>query len=255
MKAFYKNADMACYYKMIEKNVNEFFRQEHKEWRRDETPTIKCPNIHILCNDNDTMLTINSYGVGKNENIYAPRKSKIVPMLAVQFVGTDSFDINNNICDYLRIDSTRVFVLASVDKHDNIDAYLHFFDGCFGYQNLLQENASHSCHKRVSIHENNQRHAIKKIRKLSPDLIMTTLFNTENIGRFLYVKDSDVFLYDELNNRNIRLDRFIKENYSIEKIRNFNKTYFPIIYHNTWTTSSDTRKTGDTPPEQINICR
>lgn len=234
--SFYNQADMGCYYSMIERNVNKYYQQEYQNWQRDK---LGLPYDSIeICYKNNTHILVTKHTNDKNPFRIFIDSTHIVPMLAVQFVNTDKYNLNDNIYDYISIDSTIVFSLASVDKHNKVTSFLHFFDGYFG------------CHY-VNPTNDYPKSVIKKIQKLKPELIMVTHFNQENKGYFLFIKKSTIYVYDIANKNCTELNRYIKERYSLERIRSFNNVYIPYIY----TDKMETRITGNTPIEQINICK
>ncbi|NJK84916.1 MAG: hypothetical protein HC906_01975 [Bacteroidales bacterium] len=68
-------------------------------------------------------------------------KNKVIPLLTIQFVGTDTFNIENDIYNFINIDSSIVFTLACLDNNMNVDAFAHFFDGVNGYY-IIDEDPS-----------------------------------------------------------------------------------------------------------------
>ena len=89
LKQFYDNADMDCYLTKIQKNVNDYFILDNEIWGRDK------------------------YGIPPQK--IELHKEEIVPMLTIQFVNTDLFNRDDDIYNYIAIDSSIVFTLACVD--------------------------------------------------------------------------------------------------------------------------------------------
>ena len=95
------------------------------------------------------------------------------------------------------------------------------------------------------------RYIIKKITKFNPDLLLVTNFLCKNVGEVLFLKDSNIYIYDLTRNKSVEIDSYIKQKYNLVEIRTLNRKYIPYIYSNTMSTKT----TGNTPQEQINICQ
>jgi hypothetical protein len=236
---FYNQADMDCYYSMIEQNVNRYFLQEHKNWKQDKLG-IPCDSIIIMNNNGEYNLVTKKYIREDETSRVCMDTTRIVPLLAVQFINTDEYKPDDNIYNNICIDSTIVFSLASVDKHNKLTSLLHFFDGYFGYYDVLSDPAK--------LYSKN---VIQKIQKFNPSLMLVAHFKQENLGYFLFIKDSAIYVYDTKTNKCVELNIYLKNKYRIEEIRSFNHVYIPLIYTN----KMETRTTGNTPIEQINICK
>ena len=110
LKQFYSNADMDCYIDKIQNNVNEYFALVNKTWASDK---YNIPPQKVELN-----------------------KDEIVPMLTIQFINIDTFNLNDNIYNFITIDSSIVFTFACVDNKMNVNAFVHFFDGVNGYYEI-----------------------------------------------------------------------------------------------------------------------
>lgn len=243
---FAANADMNCYYSMIQRNVNTYFAQEHRNFGRDAN--IPLQNITIINNIRDAVLTANLLDIKQNEPSLHSVSMNIVPLLAIQFVNTDAFNMEDCIYDYISIDSTIVFSLACVDKKKRVKSFVHFFDGYSGYQSIGQFK---HCPKSIALNGKKMRYIIKKITKFNPDLLLVTNFLCKNVGEVLFLKDSNIYIYDLTRNKSVEIDSYIKQKYNLVEIRTLNRKYIPYIYSNTMSTKT----TGNTPQEQINICK
>lgn len=262
LKSFCEQADMECYYSMIEKNVNTFFRQEHQNWKRDSLG-MPCEEIEIKYDKGKPFL------VTKHVKITTPccdvvsETSQIVPMLAIQFVGTDSYKEGDNLYDYIRIDSTIVFSIASVNNRHKTTAFLHFWRGYFGYTEVERHSLFYlkkKYSKKMATIYSHLPYAIQKIQKQNPELILTSPFRYDYLGssrvyskggEILFIKDNKIYVYDLVNEKGVELNDYIKRNFRLEEIRSLNQTYIPYIYSN----DMKGKTTGNTPKDQINICK
>lgn len=261
LKSFCEQADMECYYSMIERNVNSYFRQEHQN-RKGDSLGMPCEKIEIKYDNGEPILETKHVKTTTCSLVVISETSKIVPMLAIQFVGTDSYEEGNDIYNYIRLDSTIVFSLASVDNRDRTNAFLHFWDGYSGYteverHSLLYFKKKHP--KKMATIYNHLPHAIKNIRKQNPELILSSPFRYDYLGNsrayakggeILFIKDDKIYVYDIVKEKGIELNDYIKRNFTLGEIRSLNRTDIPYIY----TDRKKEKTTGNTPKEQINIC-
>ncbi len=160
LKQFYKNADMDCYIDKIQNNVNDFFVLENKIWGRDK------------------------YGISPQK--IELKKDEIVPMLTIQFVNTDTFNLSDDIYNYITIDSVIVFTIACIDKKKNVKAFANFFDGINGYFEV-DKCPFKSIFKRI----------IKKIYKQKPELILYShvLCGFHDNNGFMFIKKGKIYVY------------------------------------------------------------
>lgn len=243
---FADNADMDCYYSMIQSNVNTYFSQEHHNYGRDVS--IPKQNIAITKNAQNVVITANLLDINQNRLHLRSVSMDIVPLLAIQFVNTDVFQMEDCIYDYISIDSTIVFALACVDLKKRVKAFVHFFDGYSGYESMesyknYPNNIAHNIKK--------MRLIIKRINKYNPDLLLVTNILCRNMGDVLFVKGSNIFIYDLSCNKSFELDGYIKKKYSLTEIRSLNRKYIPYIYSD----KMMVKTTGNTHINQINICK
>ncbi|MBO4805612.1 MAG: hypothetical protein J5554_06190 [Paludibacteraceae bacterium] len=261
LKSFCEQADMECYYSMIERNVNSYFRQEHQNWKGDSLG-MPCKKIEIKYDNGKPFLVTKHVKTTTCDLDVISDTSHIVPMLAIQFVGTDSYEEGYDIYDYIRIDSTIVFTLASVDNRGRTNAFLHFWNSYSGYteverHSLLYFKKKYS--KKTAAIYSHLPHAIKKIQKQNPELILSSPFRYDYLGdsrayskggEILYIKDNKIYVYDIVKEKGVELNNYIKRNFSLREIRSLNRTDIPYIY----TDRKKEKTTGNTPKEEINIC-
>lgn len=218
---FYNDADMDCYLAKIQKNINDYFVLDNKIWGRDK------------------------YGILPQR--IELHKDEIVPMLTIQFVNTDSFNFNDDIYNYITIDSSIVFTLACVDKKMNVTAFAHFFDGVNGYWNIEKIFQCKNFFKEKKLN-----HIIKNINKKDPELILYSkvLSDFHDNNGFMYVKNGKIYVYRVIEKDIYELNDYIRRFFSINRIRKLNYSYIPIIYQN----DQSTRRTGHTPENEKIIC-
>lgn len=202
LKHFYEKADVDCYIDEIQKNVNMSIDVDNKNWGRDK------------------------YGIFPQKIVL--RKEEIVPMLTIQFINTDTFNLNDNIYDHITIDSTIVFTLACVDRKMNVYAFAHFFDGVNGYYEIDNDRSIKNFFKRKRL-----KHVIKNILKQIPDLILYShvLCGFHDDNGFMFVKDGKIFVFHIEKKGIYELNAYIKHFFDLERIRGLNHGFVPNIYH------------------------
>lgn len=220
-KQFVKNADMDCYIAKIQKNVNDYFVLENKTWGNDK------------------------YGIVPQK--IDLRKDEIVPLLAIQFVNTDTFNLNDDIYNYITIDSAIVFTFACVDKKMKVHGFAHFYDGVNGYYEIDKDPSIRKNSERIRL-----KHVIKNIQRQKPELILYNhvLCGFHDSDGFMFVKDGKIYVYRIANNDIHELNEYIRKFISLERIRKLNYAFIPIIYQN----GQSTRRTGFTPENEKIIC-
>lgn len=219
LKQFYESADMDCYIAKIQKNVNEYFVIGNKMWGNDK------------------------YGIPpRNIELH---KGEVVPMLTIQFVNTDSFNLENDIYDFITIDSSIVFTLACVDKNMNVKAFAHFFDGVNGYFDIDLSLKNFVNYLKL-------KHVIKNINNQKPELILYNhvLAGFHDNNGFMYVKNGKIYVYRVEEKDVFELNDYIRKFFELERIRRLNYAYIPIIYRN----GKSIRRTGNTPDNEKLIC-
>jgi hypothetical protein len=219
---FSKNADMDCYIAKIQKNINDYFILDNKNWGRDKYGIIP-PKIEL-------------------------QKDEIVPMLTIQFINTDSFNLNNDIYNYITIDSTIVFTLACVNKKMKVFAFAHFFDGINGYYEIDKDPQSNNFFKTLKF-----KHIISNINKQKPELILYchVLSGFQDDNGFMYVKNGKIYVYRVIEKDIYELNDYIRRFFSLDRIRNLNNTFIPMIYQ----LDQSTRIAGHTPENEKLLCQ
>jgi len=221
LKQFYKNADMDCYIAKIQKNVNDFFIIENQMFGADK------------------------YGIQPRK--FEIQKEKIVPMLTIQFVNTDSFNLNEDIYNYITIDSSIVFTLACVDKSMNVTAFAHFIDWVSGYDEIDKDPSIKNFHVRMKF-----KHVIKNINKQKPEIILysNVLRGFYDANGFMYIKNGKIYVYRIIEKDVYELNDYIRRFFSLDRIRELNYSYIPIIYQ----LDQSPRRTGHTLENEKIIC-
>jgi len=196
LKTFYEAADMDCYLDKMEENINK---------------------SHLYLRDSMGFFAPLQFELHKKE---------VVPMLSVNFVNTDSFNIGDNIYDYIAIDSCVVFNLALVDKRMNVTGFAHFWDGVYGYSEY--KYLEHNLFKRCKL-----KHIIRNINKEEAEVILYchTLrhFTSDNYG-FMYIKESKIYVYRVIEKDVYELNNYLLIFYDVEYIRSLNYKMIPFMY-------------------------
>ena len=220
LKQFYKNADMDCYLAKIQKNVNDYFILDNKNWGRDKYGILP-PKIEL-------------------------HKEEIVPMLTIQFVNTDSINYNDDIYKFITIDSSIVFTLACVDKRMNVTAFAHFFYWPIGYFNIDNDHSIRNFHGKMKL-----KHIIKNINKQKPEIILysQSLSGFHDNNGFMYIKKGKIYVFRVIEKDVYELSDYLRRFFSLDRIRNLNKSYLPMIYHD-----QSIRSTGHTLKNERIIC-
>lgn len=60
-------------------------------------------------------------------------KEKLVPILTVRFINTENYNYEDNIYDYMEVDTVRDFAFACVDKRMKVNCFANFLDGVYAY--------------------------------------------------------------------------------------------------------------------------
>ena len=241
LKTFSQNADMDCYYKMIEKNVNIYFKQEY-EHRGYWAYCSNCSSIEILKDSGGYRLASHlvSYLTGKDDIV--SDTTRIVPILRVQFINTDRYKEGDNLYDYMCLDSTVVFSLASVDRKNRVKAYLHFFNSYSGY--IIPKEEPRWCESRSVYYKKN---VLNKIKAKNPDLIMSAVFI--ETPHLLYVKDGLIFVYNHEKDVSTELNEYVRKRY--KRVSLLSVVRIPYIYAKL---IGELTTTGHTPKDRINLC-
>lgn len=220
LKQFYQNADMDCYLPRIQKNINDFFVLDNQIWGRDRYGIVP-PKIEL-------------------------EKDKIVPMLTIQFINTDSFNLNDDIYNHIAIDSSIVFMLACVDKQMNVKAFAHFFLWVDGYYEVDKVVTSKTYFEKLKL-----KHIIRNINKQKPEMILFcgTMMGFHDHNGFMFVRNGKIYVYRVIEKDFYELNDYIRRFFSLKTIRELNYSYLPVIYQD-----HSIRRTGHTPENAKMIC-
>ena len=222
LKDFYKNAQMDCYVDKINKLIiyeNEFL---YNKW---SSQYLENFDLH---------------------------KEHFIPMLVIRFVNTEKYTYDNNIYDYITIDSARVFTLACIDKKNNVTAFANSYLGIEAYCKVPKSHLNKKLKK-----------VIRGIYKFHPEVILychslATLSYPFN--EFMFIKNGKIFVYDVMTEKALELNIYIKEAFgsyckklSREVIPRWSlerndSTRFDFIFRFTY------RTTGPTPKDEIFLC-
>lgn len=192
LKSFREKADMDCFMSKIETHINQYFVEYNRGWGLDRY------NI-----------------VPQKINL---QKEKYLPMLTIQFVDTERYNYNQDIYDYISIDSTIVFTLACVDKKMNVSAFANYFDGVNGYIEL--NDLRYKTKKRVRL-----KSIIKNISKQEPEMILycNSLAGFHDDNGFLFIKNNKIYVYRVVERDIYELNYYLKKFFSLERIRSLKK--------------------------------
>lgn len=97
LKHFYNNAPLDCYIDKIKKNIMVEYN-------------LRCQGLSLF-----RIPPLDEINLNKDNTVF---------MLAIQFVNTETFNLGDDIYNYISIDSTRVFTLACVDNKKNVYAFV-----------------------------------------------------------------------------------------------------------------------------------
>lgn len=224
-KEFYNNADTTCYMQRIQKDIDSF-----DAWLKDSVPLL-------------------SHGMQpwyEPANIDLKKENKIFA-LAISLVNTENYRFEDNIYDYLVIDSTRTFIIVTVDNKMNVTGITDISD-IGSYQDVKSDLYYLKKKKKKRVRE-----LIKNINKQSPDLIM---YLDELSGTFLFIKGDKIFVYDPMKGEGQEFNEHVKEHLQIDFVRRLNQVSFR--YKNwlkgDYSDPSFYRLTGNTPPDELRIC-
>lgn len=220
----YNKADKACYQKKIQQDITKF-----DQWLVDSLPIY------------------NSVGMMP---LYMPsgidlQKEKIIYALAVTFTNTENYSFEDNIYDYLIIDSLRTLVAICIDDKLNIKGITDRGEpGSF--LDIRKDNTSFfSKQSRKQYKE-----LIHNINKDKPELM---LFCNEWHSSLWYIKNEKIYSYDPKTRQSKELNEIFRECPDINMIKKSNEIFPPytiqlknqtLIY----------RKTGNTPTNELRIC-
>ena len=221
LKDFYDSADKECYIDLLQNEVTKNYNRLDSLWKLQ----IKSSPPLIRDHKNLTFL------------------------LNVVFINTESYTYEDNIYDYLAIDSTGVFTLACLNRWKRVHGFFNY-QSYSGYASTSKKNLIYckSCRKSCLKKNKNLRHVIKNIMKEKPEVLLycNELANMINENSFLFIKGYKIYVY-EINRHIItELNEYLKINFTTTTIRELN-----VI---DWDKNGPTLKTGRTPKEKLQLC-
>lgn len=195
LKTFYNEADMDYYTGIIEKNVWDCYKAQCVKWNVAES--VNPPRTDLL-------------------------KGNTVPMLAVQFMDMEDFDLGENIYDHITIDSNRVFTLACVDDQMKVQAFANYYDGTYAWTDLNSVRPSE-----IEI----LGQVIKNINERQPELILFchSLKRPRDLNSFMYIKDGLIYVYRAKEDDVIELNNYVGLFFTNEDVRNLGYTAVPFV--------------------------
>jgi hypothetical protein len=225
LKEFYANADLACYEQKIQEDLIKF--------------------DSFLVNTVLPRTEILPYCPYRPANIDLSKESKIF-VLAVSLANTEQYNYEDNIYDYLIIDSLRTFIIVCVDDKMNVKGFTDteergtFID--------IKDDFYFPSKK----HRRQIRKIIKNINTENPDLILYC----ENWDTFLYIKGDIIYLYHIEKGTSQEFNECIREYQDINMIRRSNFILWPLNkeLEAVGNYSIAYRLTGHTPPDEVRMC-
>ena len=219
LKTFYNEADMDYYTGIIEKNVWDCYKAQCVKWNVAES--VNPPRTDLL-------------------------KGNTVPMLAVQFMDMEDFDLGENIYDHITIDSNRVFTLACVDDQMKVQAFANYYDGTYAWTDLNSVRPSE-----IEI----LGQVIKNINERQPELILFchSLKRPRDLNSFMYIKDGLIYVYRAKEDDVIELNNYVGLFFTNEDVRNLGYTAVPFV-DQYYRKMEPFHRTGKTQQSKIKIC-
>ena len=221
LKHFYNNAPLDCYIDKIKKNIMVEYN-------------LRCQGLSLF-----RIPPLDEINLNKDNTVF---------MLAIQFVNTETFNLGDDIYNYISIDSTRVFTLACVDNKKNVYAFANFYGGINTYYDFKRDNPAVS-----KLRKKQFSRVIVNITKQNPELILYShsLEGWNDDNGFMYIKGDKIYVYNVPNGKIFELNDFIQKFYSLKRARELNLEFIPILYSD----CISTRRTGHAPENEIMICR
>jgi hypothetical protein len=180
LKKFYTKADLGCYIDKAQKNLLDDHLLRCQMWGIDTT-VLPAPKIDL-------------------------HREKLIPMLKIKFVNTEKYNYNDDIYNFITIDSVVVFTFACIDKQKNVKYFINFFDGEHAYIEI----------KRL-------KNAIKNIIRKQPDMFLhcSTLeggFGDIFNNGFMYVKGDKIYVYNVNKKKSYELNYYFRTFFRLNDI-------------------------------------
>jgi hypothetical protein len=224
LKEFYKSADFDCYEKKIQKDLHDF----------DSTVVKLLP-----------LLNQKPHAPIKPGNIDLSKERKIF-VLAVTLANTENYSFDDNIYDYLIIDSLRTFIVVCVDDKMNVTGFTDTQEP--GSYLEIKDDFYFPEHKR----RKQIKSIIKNINKENPEVI---LFCSAFSDSFMYIKAGKVYAYNAKKGHSKEFNEVVRECPDINLIRRSNFILWPLAKgFEEGIHSISYRLTGHTPIKEIRLC-
>ena len=197
LKDFYAKSDLNCYEQKIQQDLNKF-----DCWLTDTLPLLKNDFFQVPYRPSNIDL----------------RKEKKVFVLAVALANTENYRFDDNIYDYLIIDSLRTFIVVCVDEKMNVKGYTDTSESGT-YVDLKDDFYYYKNKQRKRL-----RQIIRNINKENPDLI---LYCHDYFGTFLYIKGNKIYAYNVSRMNKKEFNEDARECPDINMIRKSNMILCP----------------------------
>ena len=224
LKDFYNNSDFECYEEKIQKDLQKF----------DSMIINFSPNIGTI-----------PHAPVRPANIDLSKENKIF-VLAITLSNTETYNFDDNIYDYIIIDSLRTFIIVCVDDKSNVIGYTDTEEPG-SYVDIKDDFYYPNMARRRQI-----RNSIKKIKKEEPDVI---LYCDAFRKSFMFIKENKIFVYETKKGRSKEFNELVRETPNIDLIRRSNSILWPLF--NGLENGSHPlqyRLTGHTPENEVRIC-
>lgn len=224
-KEVYNKADKACYLEKIQLDINKF-----DQWLVDSLPVYNSVEMMPLYQPSGIDL--------QNE--------KIIYALAVTLTNTENYKYEDDIYDYLIIDSLRTLIAICIDDKMTVIGITDKGEpGSFF--NIMKDLSTFSPKKS----KRQYKELIRNIKKEEPELI---LFCNEWYGSFWYIKNEKIYRYDPKTKKGKELNEVFRKCPDINMIKNSDNILHPYAKQ-VKTRSLVYRKTGNTPAGELRICQ
>lgn len=219
LQNFAKSADMNCYLNRIKKNIADCHKAQCEFFKVPETTNP--PKVEFL-------------------------NGKTIPMLTVQFVNMEKFDLSENVYSHITIDSTRVFTLACVDNNMNVLAFANYYNGIYAYSEVKAEHPEQI----VKLEQ-----VINNINSYEPETILFchTLKDFHDLNSFMFIKQSKIYVYRVIEGDVFELNDYIRQFFQLDKVYSLSTTNVPFFYQH-YDKEKPTRQTGNTPEKYKMLC-
>ena len=225
LKKFYKNSDFECYEKKIQKDLQKY-----------DSTIVKLIPVQQLGPH---------YYNARPANIDLSKENKIF-VLAIALANTEKYNFEDNIYDYIIIDSLRTFIIICVDNKMNVTGFTDTEEpGSF-------IDIKDDFYFPKKIRRKQIRNCIKNIKKEKPEII---LYCAEFMGSFMYIKNNEIYAYSMKKGKAKKLNEAVREAPDIDLIRRSNFILWPLAKEiEAGSHSIAYRLTGHTPKNETRIC-